>query len=303
MSNLYYGEEGYISLLKNVLENGVKIPDRTGVGCQAIFGATLIYDKLPNGRTDYALSTIRPCPLRMAFEEFMFFLRGQTDTKILEEKGIYFWSGNTTREFLDNRNMRWAETGSMGAAYSSQWRRAGLFSGAESDGWVDQLAKLLDTMKHDRYSRRMVVDLWNPVEEYAMPITPCWMASQYVVIPDENGDDTLHVSLINRSLDALFGAPYALQQYRLFQLMLCKMFGFKMGQLRASLSHVHLYNNQIEYTEELLTRDYGQAGQVSISRILDTIDDLLALEWSDIIVDGLVVNKEPFVTPRPPMSA
>lgn len=302
-ANVYFGERGYVQLVKDVLEKGVSIPDRTGVGSKALFGATVIYDKLESGLTDFALSTSRSCPLRLAFEEIMFFLRGETDTKKLEEKGVFFWKGNTTREFLDNRNMKWCAEGDLGAAYSTQWRRAGDFSGVPPEACVDQLAKLLETLKHDKYSRRMVVDLWNPVEEYAMPITPCWAWSQYVVLPGADGKDYLHLSLVNRSLDVLFGAPFALQQYRLFQLMLCKMFGFEMGEMRVSLSHIHLYNNQLEYAEELIGREFGVAGQVDISKPLSDINSLLSTEWSDIIVTGLEVNKTPFKAVRPPMAA
>lgn len=301
-ANVYFGERGYVELVKDVLEKGVSIPDRTGVGSKAMFGATVIYDKLESGLTDFALSTSRPCPLRMAFEEIMFFLRGETDTKKLEEKGVFFWQGNTTREFLDNRNMKWCSEGDLGAAYSGQWRRAGEFSGVPPEACVDQLAKLLETLKYDKYSRRMVVDLWNPVEEYAMPITPCWAWSQWIVIPREDGKDYLHLSLVNRSLDALFGSPYAVQQYRLLQYMLCKMFGFEMGQMRVCLSHIHLYNNQLEYAAEFVERDFGVQGQVEVNKEIKSLKDLLSVEWSDIVVSGLVVNKSPFKAKKPPMA-
>ena len=302
-TRIYVGEVGYVELLREVLIKGVSIPDRTGVGCKSLFGATIIYDKLPDGSTDFAFSTIRSCPLRMAFEEFMFFIRGETNTKLLENKGVHFWKPQTTREFLDKRGMQWAEEGSLEAAYSSQWRRCGQYSTANGIPVVDQLQRLLDTLKYDKYSRRMVVDLWNPVEEYAMPITPCWAWSQYLVLPGADGKDYLHLSLVNRSLDVLFGAPFALQQYRLFQLMLCKMFGFEMGEMRVSLSHIHLYNNQVEYAEELFGREFGVAGQVDISKPLSDINSLLSTEWSDIIVTGLEVNKTPFKSVRPPMAA
>lgn len=301
-ANVYFGERGYVQLVKDVLEKGVSIPDRTGVGSKAMFGATVIYDKLENGLTDFALSTSRSCPLRLAFEEILFFLRGETDTKKLEEKGVFFWNGNTTREFLDNRNMKWCAEGDLGAAYSSQWRRAGEFSGVPPEACVDQLTKLLDTLKYDKYSRRMVVDLWNPVEEYAMPITPCWAWSQWIVIPGEDGKDYLHLSLVNRSLDSMFGYPYAVQQYRLLQYMLCKMFGFEMGQMRVCLSHIHIYNSQLEYAAEFVERDFGVQGQVEVNKELKSLEDLLSVEWSDIVVSDLEVNKSPFKVKKPPMA-
>lgn len=297
MSKVYYGENGYLSLLRDILDNGVDIPDRTGVGCRAIFDAKLVW-----GEGESTLSTVRPMPLRLAFEEFMFFLRGETNTKTLEEKGINFWKPNTSREFLDKRGLSFLPEGDLGAAYSIQWREFGGCSEGSGAG-VDQLEKLINTLYNDRYSRRMVVSLWNPAEEHLMPLTPCWWASQYVVLPNKDGEDVLHVKLVNRSLDALFGAMFAVQQYRLFQYTLCKMFGFKLGEISCDLSHAHLYSNQLEYTEELLTRTPTyESGEIKINKDLNNLEDLLSLQWEDIEVVGHEVNKTPFNVVRPPMS-
>lgn len=298
MSKIYFGESGYLSLLRDILDNGVDIPDRTGVGCRAIFDTKVVYDKLENGETDFALSTVRSCPLRFSFEEFWMFIKGEPDTKTLEEKGIRMWVGNTSREFLDGRGLSLYPEGFLGRAYSEQWRDFGGVSGRGQD----QLAKLLKTLKEDRYSRRMVISLWNPEEEDLMPLTPCWWASEYVVLPNKEGKDTLSVKLINRSLDTLFGFPYAVQQYRLFQYALCKMFGFEMGSLSADLSHCHIYFNQIEYARETVGRQLGKQGKVLINKGISSLESLLSLQWEDIIVEGLEVNKAPFIAVKPPMS-
>lgn len=115
---VYENEEGYIELLKDVLKNGVKTLDRTGVGCIKVFDRKLIW----NVGEQFPFSTFRPAPLRMAFEEFWMFMRGETQTKLLEEKKIYFWQGNTSREFLDNRNLDYLGEGEMGKAYGFAWR-------------------------------------------------------------------------------------------------------------------------------------------------------------------------------------
>jgi len=95
----YYDEQGYLQLMRDILATSEVYPDRTGVGCKKVFGASLVFDL----RESFPRTTVRNTPLRFAFEEWMFFMRGQTDTKILEDKGIFIWSKNTSREFLDNR--------------------------------------------------------------------------------------------------------------------------------------------------------------------------------------------------------
>ena len=292
----YYGEGGYIQLIRHVLNNGEKQTDRTGVGTCSIFDAKVVY---PEG-TFACFSTIKPAALRMAFEELWFFLRGETDTKKLEAKGITFWKGNTSRVFLDKRGLDYLPEGDLGAAYSSQFRQAGYWScdkDFSESTRVDQLENLIDDLKKDPNSRRLMIDLWNPVEHEFMCLTPCWFNFQVVVI-----GDCLHMKLRNRSLDSVFGFSFAVQQYRLLQLCLCKMFGYKLGKLSADLSHVHIYTNQIEYARELVERDLGKQGEVSINKELNSLEDLLSLKWEDFEVVGLRVNNKPFVTLRPKMA-
>jgi thymidylate synthase len=302
-TKIYKGEEGYLDLVQDILSFGTKQDtDRTGVGTLTLFDAKVVYDE-----GDFnCFSTVRPAALRMAFEEMWFFLRHKTNTKELEAKGIDFWRGNTSREFLDKRGLfapAYPE-GDIGAAYSSQWRNFGDYE--EYMGYptgTDQLQKLLQGLRNDKYSRRHVVSLWNPLEEKFMPLTPCWYASQWVVLPNEDGTDALHLKLLNRSLDSVFGFSFAVQQYRLLQLCLCKMFGFKLGKLSCDLTHAHVYYNQIEFAKELVNRELGKQGEVIINKDLNSMEDLLSLEWEDFTIKNLKVNKKPFEAERPPMNA
>ena len=286
----YYGEAGYVQLIKDVLSNGQEQTDRTQVGTISIFDAKVVYPEDTFG----CFSTIRPASLRMAFEELWFFLRGHTDTKKLEAKGVNFWVGNTSREFLDKRGLHILPEGDLGLAYSAQFRRFGesLFNKG-----VDQLSNLINDLKSDPYSRRLMVDLWNPAQQAAMPLTPCWFNFQVVVI-----GEYLHMKLRNRSLDSIFGFSFAVQQYRLLQLCLCEMFGYKLGRLSADLSHVHIYKNQIEYAKELVERELGLQGEVFLDKKIETLSDLLNLQWEDFTIKGLAVNVLPFKTERPPMA-
>lgn len=289
---VYEDEQGYLNLVSDILKFGESQTDRTGVGTISMFDAKVIY---PEGSFG-CFSTVKPASLRMAFEELWFFLRGETDTKKLEAKGINFWKGNTSREFLDKRGLHYLPEGDLGAAYSSQFRRFGGHTDLEGES-VDQLEKLIGELGKDPYSRRIMIDLWNPVEQSKMCLTPCWFNFQVVVIGNK-----LHMKLRNRSLDTVFGFSFAVQQYRLLQLCLCKMFGYELGVLSADLSHIHIYNNQIEYAKELVERDLGKQGEILIKREIKTLEDLLTLEWEDFEIVGLEVNKKEFNVVRPEMA-
>ena len=291
----YYGEVGYLQMMGDVLARGADVPDRTGVGSRAMFDAKLIF---PAGV--FPFSTVRSAPLWMAFEEFWMFMRGETQTKALEAKGIRFWKGNTSREFLDKRGLSHLDEGDMGMAYGFQWRG---YNRELSEHVIDQLKETIDTLKKDPYSRRIYTTLWNPSASKFMALTPCWHSHQFVVLPDENGEKVLHMKLLNRSLDTLFGLQFAVQQYKLYQMAVAKMLGFKCGALSCDLTQFHLYQNQFEYAAETLTRDLGVAGEVEITKELNSLEDMLAMTWEDIRVTGLEVNDKPYVAKRPPMAA
>lgn len=287
---VYHGEEGFIDLLRDVLKNGVETSDRTGIGCIKVFDRKLIW----NVGQEFPFSTFRPAPLRMAFEEFWMFMRGETQTKILEEKGIYFWKGNTSRDFLDKRGLYETPEGDMGKAYGYQWRNY--------NGFIDQLSVTCDTLINDPFSRRMYTTFWNPSQSNEMALTPCWHSHQFVVMPEKDGSLTLNLKMFSRSLDITFGESFARQQYALYLICMAKLTGMNVGYMSCDLTDVHIYLNQIEYVDEMIQRDMGKNGSLNILKEISTKNDMLALEWDDIEVHGLEVNKEPFKTPRPPMA-
>mgnify|MGYP001228268385 FL=1 len=287
------------NLLKDILDNGVEVVDpRTGEHTLALFD-----NKVVVSEGEFPWFTKNASSPRLAFEELWFFLRGETQTKKLEEKGVYFWKGNTSEEAIKRVGLdHMLIEGELGAAYSRQWRNCGGYWSGVGHG-IDQLEDLLLGLKDNKYGRRHLVTLWNPTENHIGVITPCHHTSQYVVLPSEDGD-VLHVKLINRSLDTPYGMRFALMQYRMFQMALCKMFGFKLGRLSLDLSQYHIYYNQIEYVKEYLERDSVSEDKCSI-KIKDSVelkdmDDLLNMEWEDWDMD-YEFNKAPFITERPRM--
>lgn len=316
--NIYKGEAGYLELLQDILDQGIVTPDRTDVGeCKKLFNQTLWFDL----RESFPCSTVRPMSLRYGFEEMMMFLRGETDTKTLEEKGINFWKGHTSREFLDSRGLYTVPEGDLGKSYSYQYRGLG-------EGYVDQIANVIEQLQTNPYGRRHVVDIWAPNDHSGMPLTPCWKSWQFSV---ERGDgkDALHLTCEVRSSDAPFGLPSNYQQFAFLLQAASELVNMEAGVLCCNLTDVHIYKNQQEWVEELLTRcDFaykeeatvhilpsyngGEGGSykipeknkvtLHINKELNTLEDLLSLQWEDLELEGLKVNTESFYTTKPNMA-
>lgn len=282
------GEFKLLSLMQKVLNSRIVVNDRTGVGCRKIF------DEQVHWRESFPFCTVRPLGIKNAWEEMRMFLSGSTDSKYLENQGIMFWAGNTSREFLDNRGLHHLPEGSLGTSYSYQFRNAG--------GTVDQVVNLIDGLKKDPFGRRHAIDLWGVSEQDGMPLLPCWYRSSWYCTPTMNGEIVLNVKLHNRSLDILFGYYQAAMQYKMFQMALCSLLGYKCGVMTTDHVDLHVYNNQVEYVEELLSRDMGNGGIVILEKNLTSIDDIIKLEHSDFEIEGYSPNRIPIKTPRPEMA-
>jgi len=291
--------QNIIDLLKDIKENGVDKPDRTGVGSRSVFGRVLRWD-LAKG---FPLETIRKVPLRIAFEETMFFLRGETNTKLLEEKKINIWKGNTSREFLDARGLSNLPEGDMGKGYGYQWRHwetrteithpdakimsPNDYSTTCIEGEVDQIADLLKGLKEDPYSRRHVVTGWNPGQLQEMALPPCHMMHLYSV----EGDFTVNQGKLNncfvmRSNDVPFGLPFNIASYALLNHIFAKHLNLTPGELIYFGWDVHVYQNQLEMVDEMLERTPRALPIIKINKDLITFEDILALQWEDIELIG-----------------
>lgn len=291
------GELAYNHILysaRNDLHEYGVFSDRTGVGC------TKVFNKQIDWGYNFPFCTTRPLGIRTAWEEMKIFLSGNPDTTPLSEKGITFWEGNTSREFLDNRGLTHLPVGSLGTSYSKQFRNVNGLNGTQ----IDQLSDLVNNLKSDPYSRRHAIDLWGVGEQSGMPLLPCWYRSNWYCTPTKDGGIELHLILDNRSLDILLGYFQAAMQYKLLQIAICKMLGFKVGKLVTRHTDCHVYLNQYEYVDEMLERDWDRKpnSSVTLDKDISSIDDIVNLEWADFIVEGYNPNKEPFKAARPPMA-
>ena len=285
--------QNYLDLLKDVMENGVDRPDRTGIGSRSVNGRILRWD-LKQG---FPIITTRKVSLRIAFEETMFFLRGQSNTKLLEEKNINIWRGNTSREFLDARGLTNLPEGDMGRGYGVQWRNWR----SSNDCEVDQISQLLENIKTDPHGRRHVVTGWNPGELNQMALPPCHMMHMYSV----EGEFTVTSGRLNscfvmRSNDVPYGLPYNIMSYALLNHIFAKHLGLEPGDLVYMGWDVHIYNNQFDMVREQLTRTPTALPELYIDREVSTIDDIMALDWADIRLEGY--NPMPDIQNKPKMA-
>ena len=289
--------KNYLELLNDVAKNGVERSNRTQIKTKAVFGRMLRWD-LSQG---FPLQTTRKVPLRIAFEETMFFLRGLTDTKLLEEKNINIWKGNTSREFLDNRGLTGLPEGDMGKGYGYQWRHweSPHFSGQIKE--TDQIAELLSGIKTDPYGRRHVVTGWNPGQMQEMALPPCHMLHMYSVEGDFTvGNGRLNNCFVMRSNDIPFGLPFNIASYALLNHIFAKHLGLVPGELVYMGWDVHIYENQMEMVDEILTRTPQALPRLTIEKDLTTLDDILNLQWDDITLYNY--NPLPDVKNKPRMA-
>ena len=283
--------QNYQDLVKDVLENGVDRPDRTGVGSRAVFGRTLRFD-LSKG---FPALTTRRVPFRIAFEETMFFLRGETDTKKLEEKKINIWKGNTSREFLDSRGLTHLPEGDMGKGYGYQWCKWEKHTPDGAVQHINQVKNLIEGIQKNPNDRRAIVLAWNPGQLDEMALPPCHLYHQYTVL-----DGKLHSSFVMRSNDVIYGLPFNIMGYAFINAAIAKICNLEQGELVYFGNDVHIYHNQLEIAAEQLTREPKQLPRLVIKKDIKSYEDLCELEYSDVELVGY--DPHPDFKNKPPMA-
>ena len=236
----------YLDLLREVLEEGVPREDRTGVGTRSLFGRQLRVD-LAAG---FPLLTTKKVHLKSIIHELLWFLRGDTNVKHLQEVGVSIWDEWATAE----QTARFGRTeGDLGPVYGHQWRNFGATRRPdgtyERDG-VDQIARLVKGLRENPMSRRHIVTGWHPGEAEQVALPPCHTLFQFYVV---NGK--LSCQLYQRSADIFLGVPFNIASYALLTMMVAQVTGFEPGDFVHTFGDVHLYSNHIEQAHTQLARD------------------------------------------------
>jgi thymidylate synthase len=252
----------YLDLLAKILAEGVPQKDRTGVGTLSIFGHQMRFD-LSKG---FPLLTTKKLHVRSIFIELLWFLRGDTNVKWLQERGVTIWD-----EWADNN-------GDLGPVYGKQWRD---WEGEDGTSH-DQIAELIRLIKQDPASRRQIVTAWNPSELGQMALSPCHCLFQTHV-----ADGKLSLQLYQRSCDVFLGVPFNIASYALLAHMLADQSGLKVGDFVWTGGDVHLYTNHVDQARLQLGREPGPLPSLSILRTPPTID---GYEYEDFRLDGYVAQ-------------
>lgn len=239
----------YLQLMKNVMENGHYKQSRTGTNVYSITGASL---RISLKNYTLPLLTTKKVAWRCVKSELLWFLRGETNAKTLAEQGNHIWDANGSREFLDSRGFYFREENDLGPIYGFQWRN---WNAQENSTGIDQIQQVLQTLKTNPYSRRLVVSAWNPEQIPDMALPPCHMMFQFVVQPSsKNEKPYLDCVLTQRSADLPLGVPFNIASYALLTHMVAEAVNMQAGELIHNMGDVHIYENQIPGCQEQIKR-------------------------------------------------
>jgi len=243
----------YLDLLNHVLEHGDKKEDRTGTGTISVFGYQMRFDLSEK----FPLLTTKKVHLKSVIHELLWFLKGSTNIGYLKENGVSIWD-----EWAD-------ENGDLGPVYGSQWR-----SWQMSDGrTIDQISNLIENIKNNPDSRRLIVSAWNVGEVDKMKLPPCHCFFQFYV-----ANDKLSCQLYQRSADIFLGVPFNIASYALLTLMIAQVTNLAPGEFVHTLGDAHIYSNHIEQVKQQLSRDVKD---LPIMKINPYVKDIFSFKFDD----------------------
>lgn len=248
----------YLDLLDRILTEGHKKTDRTGTGTLSVFGNQMRFN-LEDG---FPLLTTKKLHLKSIIYELLWFLRGDTNVRWLQEHGVRIWN-----EWAD-------ENGELGPVYGHQWRSWPDYNG----GTIDQIQNVIDLIKNHPDSRRMMVSAWNPAEVEQMALPPCHCLFQFYV-----ADDRLSLQLYQRSADTFLGVPFNIASYALLLQMMAQVTGLKPGEFVYTTGDTHLYLNHLEQARLQLTRTPRPLPTMKIN---PDVKNLFDFKYEDFELEG-----------------
>lgn len=248
----------YLDLVKHVMENGTLKEDRTGTGTRSVFG----YQLRCNLEEGFPLLTTKKVHLKSIIYELLWFLRGDTNVRWLQEHGVRIWN-------------EWADkNGELGPVYGHQWRSWPDYDG----GAIDQIAKVVEDIKNNPNSRRHIVSAWNVAEVNRMALPPCHSLFQFYV-----ADGRLSLQLYQRSADLFLGVPFNIASYALLLMMVAQVTGLKPGDFIHTFGDAHIYRNHFDQVKLQLTRE---PRKLPVMKLNPEVKDLMDFKYEDFTLEG-----------------
>jgi thymidylate synthase len=248
----------YLNLLRHILDHGTPKADRTGTGTRSVFGYQMRFD-LEDG---FPLLTTKKVHLKSIIHELLWFLRGETNVRPLNEQGVTIWD-----EWADER-------GELGPVYGAQWRTWPTADG----GQVDQVSRVVEEIRRNPDSRRLIVSAWNVGELEKMALPPCHLLFQFYV-----ADGRLSCQLYQRSADTFLGVPFNIASYALLTMMVAQVTNLRPGDFVHTFGDVHLYENHLEQARLQLTREPRPLPRM---RLNPAVRSLFAFQYEDFTLEG-----------------
>ena len=277
-------EQEYLNLIKDILDNGVEAHTRTGISTKSLFAKQLRFS-LRYGQ--FPLLTTKRMFLRGIIEELLWFISGSTNNNDLKDKGIHIWDGNSSRDFLDSRGLMHYEEGDIGPTYGFSFRHFGADYRGCHHNYInqgfDQVEYILNEIRHNPTSRRLLINLWNPAALNEVALPPCAMMYQFNVVGDE-----LSCQLYIRSSDTMLGLPWNIATGALMTHIMAHVTGLNPGDLIITTGNSHIYTNHIEGAKTQIARLPGGFPRLRINR---EILDIYSLEYKDFELVGYVSQK------------
>jgi len=283
-----HGERQYLDLIGKILTDGETTVGRNGP-TRSLFVEHMTWDL----RQGFPLLTTKKMFLRGIVEEFLFFIRGDTDAKILSDKRINIWNGNTSREFIDSRNLSYAE-GITGPMYVYQWRRFGAPYTIGDDNrplppipgvGVDQLAQVIDLIKNDPTSRRILLTTYNPAQADEGVLYPC----HSITVQFSVRNNYLDMFCFNRSQDTFLGVPYNIASSALLLMSVAKLSGTIPRYLNMTMGDTHLYSSHLENAKEQMERVPYKLPTLIIPE-MDSLEDLERVSFVDFKLEKYIAH-------------
>lgn len=248
----------YLNLLKHILENGTDKADRTGTGTRSVFG----YQMRFNLEEGFPLLTTKKLHLKSIIYELLWFLKGDTNAKYLQDHGVRIWN-------------EWADPdGGLGHIYGYQWRSWPGYDGE----FIDQISQAVETIKHNPDSRRIIVSAWNVADLKRMNLPPCHAFFQFYV-----ADGRLSLQLYQRSADTFLGVPFNIASYALLTMMMAQVCGLRPGDFIHTLGDAHIYNNHFDQVNEQLSRE---PRKLPIMKLNPEVKSIFDFKYEDFTLEG-----------------